>query len=106
MHSWDNHQVEPVGCGPSSFALAEICRQPKRFPLDSWNSRQPPWVCFSEGLSCSSAHNTMALRPGQRPGIVESIFRIVITESLLRFSSRTRLDTSIAVHLETHHERL
>src|SRR5215469_6474101 len=79
MHSSDNHEIEPVGSRALSLVLAEICRQPKRFLLDSWNWKTAALSVLFRApvfLISTQRHGLGAMATA---GIVESIFRIGIT---------------------------
>lgn len=79
MRRSDNHEFENGAGRPLSLVLAEICQQPKRFLIDSWNWKAAALsVLYRAPVFLISTHRhglqTMAIA-----GIAESVFRILIT---------------------------
>lgn len=79
MHSSDNREIEIVTGRPLTLVLAEICRHPKRFLFDGWNWKAAVLtVLFRAPVFIISTHRH-GLQTMATAGIVESVFRIVIT---------------------------
>ena len=79
MHSSDTRKIDIVTGQPLTSVLAEICRHPKRFLFDCWNWKAAALsVLFRAPVFIISTHRH-GLQTMATAGIVESVFRIVIT---------------------------
>src|SRR5215470_90760 len=79
MLSSDTRKIEIVTGRPLSVVLTEICRHPKRFLFDCWNWKAAALtVLYGAPVFLISTHRH-GFRTMATAGIVESVFRIVIT---------------------------
>src|SRR5215470_5449581 len=79
MLSSDTRKIEIVTGRPLSVVLTEICRHPKRFLFDCWNWKAAALtVLYRAPVFLISTHRH-GLQTMATAGIVESVFRIVIT---------------------------
>jgi hypothetical protein len=79
MHSSDSREVDNVCRRRLRFVLAEICRQPKRFLLDTWNWKAAALSVLFRAPVFLISTQRHGLETMATAGIVESIFRIAIT---------------------------
>jgi hypothetical protein len=79
MHSLDNRGIDNAGIRRLSFVVAEICRQPKRFLLNSWNWKAAALSVLFRAPVFLISTQRHGLQTMATAGIVESIFRIAIT---------------------------
>ena len=79
MHNSDSREIDNGTGRPLSLVLAEICRNPKRFLVDSWNWKATALsVLYRAPVFLISTHRH-GLQTMAAAGIVESVFRIAIT---------------------------
>ena len=79
MHSLDSRETDNVGSRRLRFVLAEICGQPKRFLLDTWNWKAAALSVLFRAPVFLISTQRHGLETMATAGIVESIFRIAIT---------------------------
>jgi len=79
MHSSDNHEIDSGAAQPLSLVLAEICRHPKRYLVDSWNWKAAALSVLFRAPVFLITTRRHGLQVMAAAGVVESVFRILIT---------------------------